>query len=120
MFCGRLKVHMPLVKLSFCPRTSTRPTNQDLEDNYQLLYEILLRFPEDIPTQSVVTQALCELDKYWSRKLSKSPNAPENGHATLQLNWAVGESAAVRVLLQHIFRLVRKTSGYCTSRNEYI
>ncbi len=74
-------MQVSLIRLSFDPQTRASPTTADYELNYQLLYEVLLRFPSEIPQQTLVVEAFRQLDSYWGRKLSKAPYPPANGVA---------------------------------------
>ena len=102
---------MPLIKITFDPRRHVCPEFSDIEENYQLLYEFMDRFPDACPNHSTCVAAFCNLDNYYGRKLSRAPLPPLAGHKTLQENWAVGEASVLRLMLQHIFTLFSKQLG---------
>lgn len=108
------KTPAPLVSLSIDPTVTAHPGYDDLNRHHQLLYEILLRFPATIPKASDTEQAFLSLDTYYGSNLSKTTTK----HS--QRLWATGETAAVRSMLQYLFRLVRKSSGRSSSRHDQV
>ena len=92
------------------------PQPIDIEKNFELLREVLIRFPAKTPKQEDVVQAFLLLDRYWNMKLYKHMEA----HTRLRRAYALDDTDSLRFMCMYIHRLSRRSSSAASCKSEYI